>query len=229
MEAPSKGGLPRTKAAQGQPQPIIPAPVAPVTGHVLLDMEEAGVPGQASEVALGVRTAAVSSPAGASTQTSSTQASQDRASSAAGFSPAALAADGFEAVDLQENRAAHCVGSDDPGGGGGVEQQRQPFAAAEVSQAAQRPVAGHDDGKVNGSGRSVADDDTGSEKGFSAELESLRYCSRRVYTSPRPAPTSVLLLEWLAIGNVMISRQVCALITPSIGGGRASAGARVRM
>ena len=206
VEAPSKG-LPRLQK-QGS-QPLSAAALEP--GHLLLDVEQTAV-SAASEVALGVRTAAVTSPV--AVQLHSHGPARDRACSGAGLIPAG---DGFEDLDLQENSRPRLSSIDDPGGAGDhiIVQQQQPSAATSVVPALESPSASDDTADSAGSCPSAAPsgDDVESDKGFSAELESLRFVAPSQQTDPpaachQPLPSRFHLAY--GYGEQMSMQQACA-------------------
>ena len=198
VEAPAKGSRlkpgPRVQAATDAQQP------KPSPGHLLLDIGEPAVPGLGSEVALGTRAAAVINPMAVVQNTSSSAAaallsdtgpmqgepSETVNSPPAQSAPAPAYEDGFEDLDLQENRRARAVSIDDPGGGdggvdgggngnsssiGGLGRAAPSWEARRVTEAAADATA------LSEAGSSVSDDlsdDQKGAKGFGAEVESLR-------------------------------------------------------
>ena len=177
VEAPSGKGHTMKK----QPSQSLPA-LESRRSHVLLDMDEAAVPGVASEVALGVRTAAVTGPASLS-PSSPARTARDRASGAAGDTRAKAEGDGFEDLDLQENRIERSSSMIDPGGGGGSQQPPSTAAAQRTPPIAASEQAVEDELRRSQSSAASGSDD-GKELGFSAELESLR---RAVDSRPEQA------------------------------------------
>jgi len=180
-EAPSGKGGPHPATRQiSQPLPAL----EPRRSHVLLDMEALADPGAGSEVALGVRTAAVTGPAVVTTPPARARtARENKASSTAGGAPSAAGGDGFEELDLQENRIGRSGAMiDDPGGGGGGGslggRLQPPWPAAE--QQTPEPRAAGEEAQEDGLHGSKSSSVSGSDDGkisFSAELESLRRAS----------------------------------------------------
>ena len=174
----SKGAAP----AKRQPSQPLPLPEPRRSSHVLLDMEGLADPGAGSEVALGVRTAAVTGPAALIPPSSRVRTSRENPSSTADGVPVAAGGDGFEELELQENRIGRSGGMIDPCGGGGSvnEQLRLPEAAAQ--QTPEPCAAGEEaeeaDGLQHGSRSPAASDsDDDGKISFTAELESLRRAS----------------------------------------------------
>jgi len=174
VEAPSmsKGPAP-SKRQPSQPLPAL----EPRRSHVLLDMEGLADPGAGSEVALGVRTAAVTSPV-TMAPSSSARTARDRPSGAAGGEFAAVG-DGFEELDLQENRIGRSGSMIDPGGGS-LGGQLQPPRAAPQQTPEPRTAGEEAEEEEDGLHGSQSPAESGSDDGtisFTAELESLRRAS----------------------------------------------------